>query len=501
MLTMRQIRKAYGTSVAIESADLEVGPGEVMALLGENGAGKSTLVKILAGLEQPDAGSIEIDGREWKLRSAGQARAAGVGYVAQELSIIEQLSVAENVFLGDDSFGWRRSPARMARAASPYLARMGLGEIDPLTSAGSLTVGERQLVEIARLLSRKSRVAILDEPTAALSEIEIERVERAVKELAAQRCAVVYVTHRLREVFRLSQRVTILRNGKSYPSASTSDLTVEQLIERMLGRRLDQMFPRKATTLGPDVASVASGVTVGLRRPASIAVRRGEILALAGQVGSGATTILRLLAGLTPLAGGSMTLAGKPYRPGSLREAISAGVCYCSDDRKRNGIFANRRAIETLSSPSLGRVSRLGVIDSGAERKFALGIAERFGIDQRYLSRSTGQLSGGNQQKVALGKWIGVAPRLLLVEEPTRGVDVGARAQIYDHLRALADDGVGIVFASSDTQEVIGLADRIATFYHGRLVRVVAAGDATVELITRDVTMPDLNEPEPAVHG
>ena len=196
-----------------------------------------------------------------------------------------------------------------------------------------------------------------------------------------------------------------------------------------------------------------------------------------------------------------MTLAGKPYRPGSLREAISAGVCYCSDDRKRNGIFANRRAIETLSSPSLGRVSRLGVIDSGAERKFALGIAERFGIDQRYLSRSTGQLSGGNQQKVALGKWIGVAPRLLLVEEPTRGVDVGARAQIYDHLRALADDGVGIVFASSDTQEVIGLADRIATFYHGRLVRVVAAGDATVELITRDVTMPDLNEPEPAVHG
>ncbi len=234
MLRMSQITKRYGAAVALENADLDVSRGQVMALLGENGAGKSTLMKILAGLETPDGGKIEIDGKSRQLGSPGKARADGVGYVAQELSIVEQMSAAENVFLGDATVGWVRTPGNLAKQAQPYLELMGLSHIDALAPAGSLSVGERQLVEIARLLSRKARIAILDEPTAALADAEIRKVENAVKALAAEGCAVIYVTHRLREVFQLCGRVTVLRNARSFPAVDTDTLTVDQLIEKML---------------------------------------------------------------------------------------------------------------------------------------------------------------------------------------------------------------------------------------------------------------------------
>jgi ribose transport system ATP-binding protein/rhamnose transport system ATP-binding protein len=491
MLKMTQIAKRYGASLALENANLEVARGQVMALLGENGAGKSTLMKILAGLETPDSGTIEIDGKSRRLDSPGHARAAGIGYVAQELSIVEQMSVAENVFLGDSNFGWFRAPRRLAQQARPYLETMGLSHIDPLAPTGSLSVGERQLVEIARLVSRKARIAILDEPTAALADAEIHKVETAVKALAAEGCAVIYVTHRLREVFQLCDRVTVLRNARSFPAVDIGTINVNQLIEKMLGRRLDQMFPERSGSFGEELLSLQNCLSEGLHSPVNLAVRRGEIVALAGQVGSGANTVLRIIGGLTPLASGILSLGGSKYSPASLRDAISKGVAFCSDDRKRDGIFAGRSVVENLSAPSLRRVSPLGLINSPFERRFADNIAERFELDRRHMPRATGNLSGGNQQKVALGKWVGIAPRVLLVEEPTRGVDVGARAEIYRQLRKLANDGVAIVFVSSDTQEVIGLADRVATFYHGRMVRLMEADRATPETITRDVTHPE----------
>jgi len=491
MLNMSHIARRYGAAVALESADLSVAGGQVMALLGENGAGKSTLVKILAGLETPDAGAIEIDGRRRRFHSPGQAREAGVGYVAQELSIVEHLSAAENVFLGDIRAGWYRSPRRIAKRARPYLDAMGLSHIDALAPAGDLSVGERQLVEIARLLSRSARIAILDEPTAALADAEIHKVENAVRTLVAKGCAVIYVTHRLREVFRLCDRVTVLRNARSFPAVDVASLDVDQLIEKMLGRRLDQMFPERARAIGEDLLVLRQAQGPGLRAPVSLAVRRGEIVGLAGQVGSGANAVLRLICGLASLLSGEMTLGGEALAPGSLRDAIARGVCFCSDDRKRDGIFAGRAVTETLSAPSLSRVSRFGLIDGERERGFAEPLARRFGLDPAHLRRKTGNLSGGNQQKAALGKWVGVDPRVLLVEEPTRGVDVGARAEIYGQLRRLANEGVPVVFASSDTQEVIGLADRFATFYQGRMVRMWNAADATPEAITRDVTHPE----------
>ena len=490
MLRMQNIAKRYGATVALEDVSLGVKAGEVMALLGENGAGKSTLVKILSGLEQPDSGVIEIDGKAYNIGSPGQARAAGISYVAQELSIVGTLSVAENVFLGDPTIGLIRSPRSLEKRARPLLAKVGLDQIDPLRAAEAFSVAERQLIEIARLLSRRARIAILDEPTAALSEAEINRVKAAVRTLAQDGCAVIYVTHRLGEVFELSQRVTIIRNGRSFDAVDTQSLQVDRLIEMMLGRRLEQMFPARAGELGEVLLAVDDCLCPGLKTPISFALRKGEIMGLVGQVGSGANAILRVLAGLAPLYRGSITLNGRPFAPRSIRDSIGAGVAFCSDDRKRDGIFAIRNLVENLSAPAMERISRFGVMDRRSEAAHTRAIAQQFDIDINGLDRLAGNLSGGNQQKVALGKWLGIGPSLVLVEEPTRGVDVGARAEIYRHLRAQTARGLGVLFVSSDTYEVLGLADRVGTFFHGALVQFASADAMTAESVTRDVTHP-----------
>ena len=323
-----------------------------------------------------------------------------------------------------------------------------------------------------------------------MSDVEIEKVTSVVAKLAKEGRSIIYVTHRLGEVFEIADRVTIFRNGTSFEPIAVKDLSVDALIERLLGRRLEQMFPERTEKFGPVALSIRDLVAPGLSRPVSIDLHAGEILGLAGQLGSGANVIARAVAGVTRLTGGSILLKGEEVRPRDMRDAIRRGIAYCSDDRKRDGIFAVRRLTENLTAPSIDKITTAGLINRRRENEMSRRLAEFFEINLSRLSSHAGKLSGGNQQKVALGKWLGIEPSILLVEEPTRGVDVGARAEIYRHLRKLADQGLAIIFASSDNQEVLGLADTVATFFRGHVVRVAPASEIEHGDLLRDVTHP-----------
>ncbi len=488
LLRVTQVSRRFGAIHALREVGFELRAGEVMALLGENGAGKSTLVKILAGLIQPDSGTITIDAETVELRTPARSLAAGIAVVQQELSLVPTLSVAENVFLGGRRFRGPWTHGRVVRAARPFLARVGLGDLDAATLVETLSVARRQRVEIARLLARDARILILDEPTAALLDVEIERVMEVVRSLADEGHGVIYVTHRLSEVFEIADRVTVFRNGVSQPPVRVSELSMDSLIERILGRSLETMFPPKAPAFGEPVLLIENLETDGLVEPVGLEVRAGEIVGLGGQVGSGAERLLRAIAGAQPIAGGRALVAGAELRSNSRQRAIRAGVAYCSGDRKYDGLFAGMTVTQNLTSAALPRVTKAGVVSRRREARLARELAGFFQVDQRRLAHRASTLSGGNQQKVALGKWLGTEPRVLLVEEPTRGVDVGARADIYSHLRRLAEQGLAIVFASSDLAEVLGLADTVATFYRGRLVRSAPVSALTPADVLRDVT-------------
>jgi ribose transport system ATP-binding protein/rhamnose transport system ATP-binding protein len=487
LLALSGISKRYGSVRALDDVSFELREGEVMALLGENGAGKSTLVKILGGLVSPDAGSIEIGDEAVELRSAERARSAGIAVVQQELSLVPTLTAAENVFLGSARGGiW--AARRLAEEARPFLRAVGLGELDALATVESLSVAERQLVEIARLLARQARILILDEPTAALSDVEIARVHRVVRRLADEGRSVIYVTHRLGEVFEIGDRATVFRNGRSQPPVDVATLSMDALIEMMLGRRLEEMFPPGAASYGEERLVVRGIEADGVTSPVSFSVRQGEIFGLAGQLGSGAPNVLRAIAGAQHLVAGEVLVDGEPLSGHTLSSAIGAGVAFCSGDRKLDGVFQIRTVTENLTAPALRRFSLHGWLSRRRERALAGELARFFVIDQSRLRFYARTLSGGNQQKVALAKWLSIRPRVLLVEEPTRGVDVGARAEIYAHIRRLADQGLAVVFASSDLPEVFGLADTVATFYRGELVRVAAASELDETTMMRDVT-------------
>ena len=491
ILKLSAINRSFGAIQALKNVNFEIAESEVMGLVGENGAGKSTLVKIISGFDDGYSGEFTLDGAPVRFQNPSRAEKAGIAIAQQELSLIPAMSVAENIFLVGDTVPLFATKKSLALKAKPYLEEVGLDQVDPSISVNRLSVGEQQLVEVASLLAHDPRVLILDEPTAALGESDSLRILEMVDRLAANGKSVIYVSHRLDEIFKICHRITVLRDGISQEPRKASEFNVHSLVESMLGRELENMFPERMnlTRTEPllEVCGLWSDTTV---EPFNFEVYPGEILGLAGQLGSGSGDILSAIGGASGTREGYIRYKGREFLPKSPKEAIKAGIAYCSDDRKLDGLFLGRPIKENLTSPALGRISTYGFLNLGPEVRLATGNAEKFTVDVTRMGTEAGLLSGGNQQKVALGKWLSIEPNIILVNEPTRGVDVGARAEIYGKLREFANEGMAVIFASTDIQEITGLSDRIITFYRGMQIGEIELEDISAAKVLEQITHP-----------
>ena len=476
LLSMRGIVKSFPGVQALRGVDLDLHAGEVLALLGENGAGKSTLMKVLGGAHLPDAGSLLLDGRTTAFRSPQEARAAGIAVIHQEFNLVPGLTATENIFLGQEASRAGFVPrADERRKAAELFRRLG-AELDLDAPCSRLTTAQQQLVEIARALARDARVIVMDEPTAALTSREVDRLFEIVRDLRSRGIAVVWISHRLDEIFALADRVVVLRDGRNVGARPIAGLGRTELIELMVGRELADEYPRRTAAPGPP-RLVVKGLSRGRAvRDVSFTVRAGEILALAGLVGAGRTETLRLLFGADRRDSGEVVLDGRRLDIRSPRDAIAAGMGLLTEDRKLQGLVLGQSIRENFALPNLAALSRLGMVDGRREREAFGRHVDRLRIkvpDQEQRARN---LSGGNQQKVVLAKWLERDCEVLFFDEPTRGIDVGARHEIYLLMNDLAARGKAIVMVSSELPEVLGMADRILVMHDGRITGEIDNG-------------------------
>ncbi|MFF6773229.1 sugar ABC transporter ATP-binding protein [Streptomyces sp. NPDC012637] len=482
LLTMSGITKSFPGVRALDGVDLEVRPGEVHCLLGQNGAGKSTLIKVLAGAHQPDTGTITWRGETVRLRSPSAAVRLGIATIYQELDLVEGLSVAENVHLGHEpttaGFVVRTRTARARTAA--LLARLGHPEIDPARHVGELSAAQRQIVSMARALSHDVRLIVMDEPSAALDPDEVANLFRIVEALTADGVAVVYISHRLEEIRRIGDRVTVLKDGRAVavglPAAGTP---THEIVALMTGRDVPYVFPDRPAPppRTEPVLRVRGLARAGEFAPLDLDVRPGEIVGLAGLVGSGRSEILETIYGARRATAGQVLVDGAPLRPGSVRAAVRAGLGLAPEERKTQGLLLLESVTRNVSVSSLGRFSRAGWIDRRAERDAARAATRELSLRPDRPEARIRTLSGGNQQKAVLARWLLRGCRVLLLDEPTRGVDVGARAELYAVIRRLADEGLAVLLVSSEVPEVLGLADRVLVLREGRVVHTAPARD------------------------
>jgi len=485
LLTLRGITKRYPGVTALDGVDLDVESGAVHALVGENGAGKSTLLKIVAGATAPDAGTMAWDRRPVTVHSPREALARGVTVIYQELALVPGLGAAANIYLGMEP---RRrgllDRGAMRAGAAAALADLGL-LVDPDRPVQELSVAQRQLVELARALVREAKLVALDEPTATLTAHEVAHLVAQIEWLRAKGIAVIFVSHRLDEVRRLADTVTVLRDGRRAWTGAAADIDGPTLIRTMVGR--DVVFERRPPGRAADPVPLLSvrGLSRGWVRDISLDLARGEILGLAGLVGSGRSEVARLIAGIDRPARGTMTLAGRPFRPRSPADAIRAGVVYFPEDRKQQGLVLGMRIRENITLAALSRVAPRGWVRPEAERELAAAAAVRADVRPPEIERRTAHLSGGNQQKVVLAKWLLTDAEVLVFDEPTRGVDIGAKTEIHRQIRALADAGKAVLVISSELPELIALADRAVVLREGRVqgqVRGALAPEALTAL-------------------
>ncbi len=490
LLRMEHISKAFPGVQALDDVTLEVTAGEIHALVGENGAGKTTLMKILTGALLPDQGTILLRGRPVRITTPADAQALGISIIHQELALISALNVGQNIFLGREPHG--RLPGtvdwpRLYRDAAHQLAQLGL-HLDPTTPLTALSIAEQQMVEIAKALSLQADLLVMDEPTSALSEREAETLFEVMRALRGQGVSIIFITHRLEEVFEVADRVTVLRDGRKVATRPISELTPDEVVRMMVGRQLGEMYPKAEAPIGEVVLRVEGLCRDPVLRDIHFELRRGEILGVAGLVGAGRTELARALFGVDPIDRGRIWIDGRPVTIDSPRAAIELGMGFVPEDRKAQGLFLDMALRVNITISQLDRLARFGFLDFGRMNQVARAYVERLDIRTSGLMQRVRNLSGGNQQKVIIARWLTLAPKILILDEPTRGIDVGAKAEIHALMAQLAREGVGILMISSELPEIMGVSDRILVMHEGRITAEFSRAEATQDAIMRAAT-------------
>lgn len=483
VLEMRHIRKTFPGVVALDDVDFDLRRGEVHILLGENGAGKSTLMKILSGAYQKSAGQIIFDGQEVDIKNPKHAQTLGISTIYQEFNLIPHLSAGENIFLG-------REPRRFGLIDQRSIfqealrALKGLGlSLDPRTLIRALKVAEQQMVEVAKALSLDARILIMDEPTAALTEHEIKELFATIRALRDKGVSIVYISHRMEELFEIGDRVTVLRDGRTIGTYGVREMSKSELIRLMVNRELTELFPKERAELGPEVLKVEGLSTQGGVNDVTFSLRKGEVLGIAGLLGAGRTELARAIFGLDKITSGTISINGSQQRIGSPRAAINSGIGFLTEDRKSQGLVLPLSVKENLCLASVDKFSSWGLMDARAEQQAAAGYVTDLRIKTPSLDQKVVYLSGGNQQKVVLSKWLCCKSEVFIFDEPTRGVDVGAKAEIYQLMNKLTASGVAIIMISSEMLEILGMSDRILVMRGGRITGEFSAEEATQERV------------------
>ncbi len=482
LLRMAGVGKSFPGVRALDGIDLDLHSGEVLALLGENGAGKSTLIKILGGAHRPDSGSIEIGGSPVHISHPRHAQAAGVAIIYQEFNLVPAMTARENIFLGRERGRMGLlSAAEERRQAETLFERIGV-EVDPEALCRNLTVAQQQVVEIAKALAQEARIIVMDEPTASLTPREVDKLLAIVRDLRAQGIGIIYISHRLDEVFALADRAMVLRDGGHVDTRPVSDLTRDAVIQLMVGRSLDQEYPKRKADIG-EVRLHASGLRRGAAvRGVDLEMRRGEVLGLTGLVGAGRTETARLLFGADKREAGVIELDGQSLRIKTPRDAIAAGICMLTEDRKAEGLILSQSVQDNFGLPNLRAFGQWGFIHRGREAGALVEHVESLRIKLADARQNANTLSGGNQQKVVLAKWLERNAEVLIFDEPTRGIDVGAKYEIYQLMNRLAARGKAILMISSELPEVLGMSDRILVMHEGRVTgEITEVENATQE--------------------
>ena len=484
LLALDHVSKRFGSTKALSGMSLALFPGEVHAIVGENGAGKSTMIKVMTGIYQPTEGRVLIEGAPTLISGSQAARELGIAAIYQEPMVFPDLDVAENIFIAEVGGGWFQNKARQRRDARALIERIGM-DLDVDRAASGLTLAEQQAVEIARALSQDVRVLIMDEPTASLSAHEAEQLRRIARQLAADGVSVVYISHRLEEIFEIADRVTVIRDGEHISTRLIGETNTETMIAEMVGREVGNYFAKAESHARDEVILSVDGLSLeGVFEDISFDLKRGEVLAFAGLIGARRTDVALSLFGIEPASTGTVTYKGEPLAITSPRQAMDAGIAYVSEDRRKLGLAMPMAIRANISLATLsGFLSKFGLIDRPKEAETAHRFRERLNIRTPDVETEVGMLSGGNQQKVMLAKWLNMNPDLLIFDEPTRGIDVGAKAEVHDLIRTFVEEGGAAIVISSDLPEVLAMGDRILVMREGQQMAILDHAEASQERI------------------